>query len=377
MKTIADYLSSQRKAIDEALLIINSLNLTAEPKIHGISLVKSGIYADYCRSSISFTHEPASISSTRFDDNIHTMQLGETNTELWFPTIHVKYVLDALNIQHSFTLDLSNFKAEIDYFGELEMNLNKTGHTLETPLWVLREEYRIRTKRYTPLPEAALSLLTNEQRATLDSLFVHLSTTPGLLAYISSPEKGELDIQTPIKPGRLLKKLFPNTPNELIKEFASHFIDVSGSYLVITRNFEKIYKELPLSCMSKPFKFLDHHPTTVYNHPDNNIILLVVRDRTGTLLGRTLANSKTKQFVRIYFNPEVANSELITKKIIESANYTEDLSCLLGEKLQKLLTSDGQTICPYIDSRQGITIHEDCLVIGGDIHPDSSTGTLD
>lgn len=376
MKTIADYLALQRNAIDEALLTIKTLNLTSEPKIHGTSLAKMGIYADYCRSSIYFTHEPASISSTRFDDNIHIMQLGETNTELWFPSIHIKYVLDTLNIPHFFTLDLSNFKAEIDSSGELEMNTNKTGHTLKTPMWVLREEYRIRTKRYAPIPEAALTLLTNEQREALSSVFTHLSKTPGLLAYTSSPEKGELDIQTPIKPGRLLKKLFPNTPNELIKKFSSYFIDTNDARLEETRSFAEVYTERNLSCMSKHFEELDHHPTTVYNHQDNNIILLVVRDSAGTLLGRTLANSKTKQFVRIYFNPEVANSELITKKIIESSGYTENVTCLFGEKLQ-LLTSDGRIICPYIDGRNGVTIHDDCLVIGGDIHPDSSTGTLD
>lgn len=375
MKTIADYLASQRKAIDEALLTIKTLNLTSEPKIHGTSLAKMGIYIDYCCSSIYFTHEPASVSSTRFDDNIHIAQLGEMNTELVLPPTHVKYVLDTLNIPHSFTLDLSNFKAEIDSSGELEMNTNEKGHTLETPMWVLREEYRLRTKRYAPIPEAALSILTNEQRKALSDVFVHLSTTPGLLAYTSSPEKGELDIQTPIKPGRLLKKLFPSIPNEIIKEFASHFIDVSDARLEETRNFAEVYKECNLSCMSKHFEELDH-PTTVYNHPDNNIILLVVRDKAGKLLGRTLANSLTKEFVRIYFNPEVANSELITRKLVESAWYIEDVTCLFGEKLQ-LLTSDGRIICPYIDGRNGVTVHDDYLVIGGTHRPDPTYGTLD
>lgn len=364
MKTIADYLASQRKAIDKALLTIKTLNLTSEPKINGTSFAKMGIFIDYCCSSIYFTHEPASISSTRFDNNIHLVQLGETRTELVLPPTHVKYVLDTLNIPHSYTLDLSKFHAEIDSSGELEMNLNKTGHTLETPMWVLREEYRLRTKRYQPLPEAALSLLTSEQRKALSDVFAHVSKTPGLLAYTSSPEKGELDIQTPIKPGRLLNKLFPRIPNEIIKEFASHFIDMSDARLEVTRNFEEVYTELHLSCMSKPFKELDHHPTNAYNHPGNNIILLVVRDSAGTLLGRTLANSKTKQYVYIYFNPEVANAELITRKLVESAEYVENVNCLFGEKLQKLLTSDGQPICPYIDSFHDVITLDDCLVIG-------------
>ena len=94
MKTIADYLASQRKAIDEALLTIRALNLTSEPKILGTSFAKMGIYIDYCRSSIYFTHEPASISSTSFDNNIHIMQLGEMSTELVLPPTHVKYVLN-------------------------------------------------------------------------------------------------------------------------------------------------------------------------------------------------------------------------------------------------------------------------------------------
>ncbi len=376
MKTIADYLASQRNAIDKALLTIQTLTLTSEPKVQGTSFAKMGIYIDYCRSNICFTHEPASVSSTRFDDNIHLMQLEETRTDMLLPPTHIKYVLDALNIQHSYTLDLSTFKAEIDSSGELEINTNETGHTLDTPMWVLREEYRLRTKRYNPIPEAALSILTNEQRKALSDVFTHCSKTPGLLAYTASPEKGELDIQTPIKPGRLLKKLCPSVSNELIREFASHFVDISDAHLEVTRNFAEVYTERNLSCMSSYFDELDHHPTDAYNHPDNNIILLVVRDRTGTLLGRTLANSKTKQFVNIYFNHEVANAELITRKLVESAGYAEDLSCLLWEKLQ-LLTSDGRIICPYIDGRNGVTVHDDYLVIGGTHRPDPMYGTLE
>ena len=231
-------------------------------------------------------------------------------------------------------------------------------------MWHLREYNRLQDGTYAPLPEAALSILTDEQRKALSDVFVHLSTTPGLLAYTSSPEKGLRDIQTPIKPGRLLKKLCPSSSNELIKKFSSYFIDTNDARLEVTRNFEEVYTELHLSCMSKPFKELDHHPTTVYNHPDNNIILLVVRDSAGTLLGRTLANSKTKQYVYIYFNPEVANAELITRKLVESAKYVENVNCLFGEKLQKLLTSDGQPICPYIDSFHDVITLDDCLVIG-------------
>ncbi len=259
--------------------------------------------------------------------------------------------------------------------------------TGDTPMWHLREYSRLQDRTYASLPEAALSLLTNEQRATLDSLFVHLSTTPGLLAYTSSPEKGELDIQTPIRPGRLLKKLFPNISDELVREFSKHFSVLEGLTLHSStdeEDFERVYLECKNtgSCMSHPASYWGlyvggklYHPVRAYAF--DSVCVLWVTDSDGQIIGRTVGNKYSKEYVRVYYNGEVLNSRNKVELMLEKDGWTHNEYALEYCEIDRVEDSKGRIICPYIDGIAGVTVCDNLLIVGGSYHTTASGCTLD
>ncbi len=160
------------------------------------------------------------------------------------------------------------------------------------PEWVKRERAKMATRQP---PVWHTESFWEDYAYIHQRHFVHTSPNDSrLLAYTQSPEKGERDIQTPIKPGRYLKQYFGDVLSEKkIAFLASWQIsgtrpeDASGqnSLLFATTPDEiaDIYIRGPYSCMSG-----DHlggiktHPTRAYAYGDLAIAYLNKEDaKTG------------------------------------------------------------------------------------------------
>ncbi len=259
--------------------------------------------------------------------------------------------------------------------------------TGDTPMWHLREYSRLQDGTYASLPEAALSILTNEQRSALASVFAHISKTPGLLAYTSSPEKGLRDIQTPIRPGRLLKRLFPSVSDELVREFSKHFSVLEGLTLHSStdeEDFERVYLECENtgSCMAHPASYWGlyvrgklYHPVRAYAF--DSVCVLWVTDSDGQIIGRTVGNKYSKEYVRVYYNEEVLNSRNKVELMLEKEGWTHNEYALEGCEIARVEDSKGRIICPYIDGIAGVTVCDNLLIVGGSNHTTASECILD
>lgn len=261
--------------------------------------------------------------------------------------------------------------------------------TADTPLWCFRELKRLNDGTYTPLPKQALKLLSKEQIDVVMSYFPHLSSCQeGLIAYTQSPEKGEADVQTPIKPGKFLAKVLPGIDNEVVKEFAAFFSSTNGLRLVIEKSkeaFQYAYIQLENSgsCMDGRHSFSKcvvggkwHHPSTAYYHDNNELHIIYAVNEDGKVVARCIGNAATKTHTRVYFDRGVPDMMNKMHTLLKKAGWNpdEDLS---GVVMSKLVTDSGEIVCPYIDpGNVGVEIYSDHLVIGGNVETDTESGLL-
>lgn len=256
-----------------------------------------------------------------------------------------------------------------------------TGVSLMEPLWHLRERARLNSGTYHKLPEAIRAKLPDE--AFLE--FPHLATKEsnlGLLAYTQSPVAGELDRQAVIKPGRWLRRWLPAASDEEIKQMAAICAGECTSECKISNKLEdfvRIYSEGPDSCMGYKLDE-DHipkswyrtrvdgeltHPVSVYAHPDNDIAIAWLETGTGAIGARTLVNTESKRWVRLYKSDRVSGALSKLQQWLSSQGYREDGEALRGQKLLKLETDGGDYVCPYIDAGgYGVTVGSDYLRVG-------------
>lgn len=258
------------------------------------------------------------------------------------------------------------------------------------PLWHFRELKRLNDGAYQQLPIQALKLLTQEQIDTIMQYFPHLSTKDeSLISYTATPEKGEKDIQTPIKPGKFLSKVLPGIDNEIVKSFAAVFSSTRGLRLVVEKSPEAFsYAYLNLensgSCMDGRKNFsscvvdgVQVHPSVAYYHPDNELHILYAVNSEGTVIARCIGNASEMKHTRVYFDKMVSKAENKMILLLKEAGFEYDEDCLLGVKISKLTTDLGAIICPYIDpGNAGVEIHSDYLVVGGGVEADTDTGLL-
>lgn len=256
-----------------------------------------------------------------------------------------------------------------------------TGVSLMEPLWHLRERARLSNGTYHKLPEAIRAKLPDE--AFLE--FPHLATKEsnlGLLAYTQSAVAGELDRQAVIKPGRWLRRWLPKASDEEIKQMAAICAGECTSECKISNKMEdfvRVYSEGPDSCMGYKLNE-DHipkswyrtrvdgeltHPVSVYAHPDNDIAIAWLETGTGVIGARTLVNTESKRWVRLYKSDRVSGALSKLQQWLSSQGYREDGDALQGQKLLKLETDNGDYVCPYIDAGgYGVTVGRDYLRVG-------------
>lgn len=257
------------------------------------------------------------------------------------------------------------------------------------PLWHARELNRFSRGTYKKIPEQALNLLTQEQVEIVNGYFPHLSEVDESMAYTATPEKGEADIQTRIKPGRFLNKVLPGIDNELVKSFAAVFSSTKGIRLVAEKSpdaFSYAYTSLKNSgsCMDGRNSFdkcvvdgVKIHPSVAYYHPDNKLFAIYAVNSDGTVIARCIGNEAKMKHTRVYFDKNVPNSENKMILLLKEAGWELDDDCLHGVVISKITSDDGAIICPYIDpGNAGVEIYHNYLVVGGGVETDTDSGLL-
>lgn len=151
--------------------------------------------------------------------------------------------------------------------------------------------------------------------AELVEHYAHVSLDdPGMIAFTASPEHGEADRQTRMRPGKYLKKYFGDVLSaRQIDYYAQWFRDgerpllddgeVSLHYAATPEEIARVYIDGPSSCMGRG-AFDDNvttHPTRVYGAGDLQIAYLR-QGGDGRIVARALCWPEREVFGRIYPN---------------------------------------------------------------------------
>lgn len=271
-----------------------------------------------------------------------------------------------------------------------ELRLDSSVIPLDAPLWKAREISRFHhLGEYRALPPELTAKLPME---LMLQEFPHYPVKPGnagLIAYTQSPTAGVNDRQQVMKVGRYLRRVLPNASDEEIKQLVAEFTSAGNYEILHTKDADKIaevYMHGPSSCMSYDEDRFGHlivngeffHPTRVYAHPDNNIELVYVV-QNGRYIARTLINTKTKTYPRIYGTDFAPIGKTVLTDYLDNLGYTQHDSALSGEKLL-LVNPDAYTdaiICPYIDQGNlGVEVYDDYLIVDGSYSANHETGCL-
>ena len=210
---------------------------------------------------------------------------------------------------------------------------------IKAPEWQKREKGRMKDRK---LPIWSKEEFW-EENTTIHALhFVHVSEKDDkLLAYTQSPEKGERDIQTPIKPGRYLRQYFGEVLSEKRIAFLAAWQangvrpeDVGAQdvlrFATTPDQIAKVYIDGPVSCMSgRHFLDIKTHPARVYGAGDLAIVYLEKEnEKTG----------KSKPIARALVWPE---KKVAGRVYPSSENWPQDgfISAAESEKTKNILSS--------------------------------------
>lgn len=195
--------------------------------------------------------------------------------------------------------------------------------------------------------------------------FLHLSQkNPNRLAYTESGDKGIADSQTPIKPGRYLKKYFGDTLTESDIAMWSAKVSLLGHCdgFKIAKSedeIERVYCAGPRSCMGYSADHYDSrvHPVRVYGDSD---ISLAYLERDESISARCLIWEANKVRSTIYGDGGTYADEL--KRLLEEAGYSR--GTFNGATIQRIAHNPG-FVLPYFDNAAGVNDCGDHLIISG------------
>lgn len=196
--------------------------------------------------------------------------------------------------------------------------------------------------------------------------FPHLSKQHvGLIAYTPNAEKGLADAQVPIRPGRYLKKYYPDMTTEVMSKW-SNLCFTDRFPLVITKDpkvIRLVYRGSGMSaCMSHA---IDHymtgglHPTELYaSSPDLAVAYIHDPDMTERPLARAIIWPDKKLFSRIY-----GNHDLMTGVFLRSGwkPGVLDGARLGATHMQPgtAIIQSSPVVCPFIDHLKWARLHQE------------------
>ncbi len=251
--------------------------------------------------------------------------------------------------------------------------------------WKTREVERLISKEYDELPWLGLRALDHLNPAAhrhewaityrlpeAEFHYPHLSKrVKGNIAFTENAEKGAADVQTTMKPGRYLKKFYPNTTGEHIRSMANEIIARFGTYMfklaTTPDEIVAVYLNGPNSCMSgraDVYSTGGIHPCSVYGAGDLAVAYLVVMlpenegapaEETeddaprgpfpGTICARALCWPAKKTHGRIYGDTQKMSHFLRENDYEESEGWSFEGARLLRHELR----GGSYFVCPYID----------------------------
>lgn len=199
--------------------------------------------------------------------------------------------------------------------------------------------------------------------------YVHVSVTnPQLIAYTQNDEKGRADIQTPMKPGKYLKKFFPHYSDEIIRDLATRYsaemTPPEVCFAATAEDMEYVYLVGPHSCMAyAPQDFWDmgatDHPVSVYAMGGDLQLAYIERD--GKITARAFVWPAKKIFGRTY-----GDSERLTFGL-EALGYSSAPSenPFTGARLGRVPVHEG-FLMPYVDHHRRVRDDGEFLILDPD-----------
>jgi hypothetical protein len=222
--------------------------------------------------------------------------------------------------------------------------------------------------------------------------YVHVSeTNPRLLAYTVNEDKGERDIQTPIKPGRYLSMFFKDVLSAKKIAWLAAW-QASGSrpdedqgagelkFATTPDDIATVYIRGPYSCMDgRDFKKVETHPCRVYGAGDLAVAYLELDNK---IIARCLTWPEKKVAGRVYPTPErwqddkfrnwtesqECQDTLVNR--LKALGYTfiledEDSASFNGARILRVPYHGGY-LMPYMDNQYGIIEHTDSFEMSSD-----------
>lgn len=228
-------------------------------------------------------------------------------------------------------------------------------------------------------PWARKEVFINNLERWIESFPVPSKKVPGLVAYFQDTDKRARDIQTPIKPGKYLKKFFGDLLSE--EEIHEMALEWSNQYaarkLNVTQDadeIERIYRgKYNGSCMhfgSGGFAGPEH-PARVYAGPDLGIAFIGDMDNAD---GRCLVWPSKKMFYPKFYG----DSHRMEAALIAAGWRAGDEDDFDGARLQRIPYSGG-FVLPYLDTSDNVTDDGKWLVVDqrGDIGARNTNGLSD
>lgn len=216
--------------------------------------------------------------------------------------------------------------------------------SISTPWWVAREKHRLDVGIY----EATETLETIN--ASNPCIVAHISQEDRtMVAYTPDADAGRRDKQVKLSIGRLLSRLYPQLPDEVVANCVSqHLGDLTNEVEWIQGGeaIEEAYKAGISTCMSKDVWTIS--PVRVYDAP--NIKLAVLRDKDGVINARSLvfeASDTDKRYIRIYGDQKL-------QRRLKNLGYVP--GNWIGAKFKTIKSAtSGYYIMPYLDADGGMS----------------------
>lgn len=196
---------------------------------------------------------------------------------------------------------------------------------------------------------------TRELLAIADH-YAHVSVDdPTMLAFTQSPEHGERNRQTRIKPGRYLQAHYPHLTPKQVAYYAEWFRsgqkppkEVDGQLMFATTQDEivEVYENGPDSCM--------HGDDCVRVYAAGDLAVAWVKSPQGDVLSRALCWPAKKVYGRVYPDDDENGPDLIARlRSLDYQHLHQSAGGFEGARLLKIETV-GTYVMPYIDSSYGV-----------------------
>ena len=252
-------------------------------------------------------------------------------------------------INYEFDRRMSNLPSSDDVDQYISLYAEVLSKVPDSALWVVRENLRFVLGDYQhPLFVSQLRRLRFNLKPDLWWHFPHVSVNdPSMIAYTQTRDKGQRDIQTPIKVGRYLQQFYGDWLTEdQIRMMANGVKAHELHWATTAADMEHVYVNGGIySCMSDSFShFGNVHPVHVYDF-EGQFKLGYLKDKlfNNKIVARGFVHEPTKSWVRVYGNEADSLREAFNELGYTSANGWVDAY------VAAIKNGENEYVMPYID----------------------------